>query len=304
MTVKSRAAFISISVAGVLAVIKLITGLAVNSLVIISSAVDSIMDIASSSVNYYAIKTSEQPPDKEHPFGHHKYESLATFIQSIIIMLTGTYIIYESYEKFTKNEVITDINSGLYIMVFSIIATSLLTLYLKKTAKKEESTVLEADALHYQIDILTNMAIIITLVVIKFTELHIIDPILSVLIAIYIFYSAVKLNFQVSRELLDSKIPEETKKKIITILNEYDDYHQDFHKLRTRQAGNQKFIDLHLTLCKEISLEEAHKIADKIEKHIEDEVKNTDITIHIEPCVDDDCPGTDKCVKKLKIDLD
>ncbi|TYB32998.1 MAG: cation transporter, partial [Flexistipes sinusarabici] len=298
------AALTSVFVAGTLAVIKLVTGLMINSLVIVSSAIDSIMDIVTSSINYYAIKASEQPPDKEHPFGHHKYESLATFIQSIIIMLSGFYILYEAYSKYINKEAVTNINNGLYVMLFSILATLFLTIFLRRTAKKEESMVLKADALHYEIDILTNFGVIATLLVVKFTGIEIIDPVVSVLIAAYIVYSALKLNFSVTKDLVDTELPVDIKEKIIDIITQYEDYHLDFHRLRTRQAGSQKFIDLHLTLCREVSLKDAHKIADIIEKRIRDEIKNSDVIIHIEPCADENCPGIEYCDKKVRIDVD
>lgn len=304
MTKKTRAAFFSILVAASLAIIKLVTGLMINSLVIISSAVDSIMDIITSSINYYAIKVSEQPPDKEHPFGHHKYESLATFIQSIIIMGSGFYILYEAHSKWVNNESVTNVNNGVYVMIFSIIATFFLTIFLRHTAKKEESLVLKADSLHYEIDILTNIGVIATLIIIKFTSFEIIDPAVSVLIALYIVYSALKLNFSVTKDLVDTELPINIKEKIIDIIQQYDEYHLDFHRLRTRQAGSKKFIDLHLTLCREVSLEEAHKIADRIEKRIQREIRNSDVIIHIEPCTDDECPGIEYCKKKIKVDID
>ncbi|HCW92254.1 MAG TPA: cation transporter [Flexistipes sinusarabici] len=304
MTRKTAAALTSVFVAGTLAVIKLVTGLMINSLVIVTSAVDSIMDIVTSSINYYAIKASEQPPDKEHPFGHHKYESLATFIQSIIIMLSGFYILYEAYSKYINKESVTNVNNGLYVMFFSILITLFLTIFLRRTAKREESAVLKADALHYEIDILTNLGVIGTLFVVKFTGIEIIDPVVSVLIAVYIVYSALKLNFNVTKDLVDTELPVDIKEKIIDIIKQYDDYHLDFHRLRTRQAGSKKFVDLHLTLCREVSLNDAHKIADTIEKRIKDEIKNSDVIIHIEPCTDENCTGIEHCEKKVRIDIE
>lgn len=304
MTRKTAAALTSVLVAGILAVIKLVTGIMINSLVIITSAVDSIMDIVTSTINYYAIKVSEQPPDKEHPFGHYKFESLATFMQSIIIMLSGFYILYKAYSKYINKEAVVNINSGLYVMIFSIVVTFFLTTFLRRTAKKEESTVLKADALHYEIDILTNLGVIATLLAVKLTGLEIIDPVVSVLIAIYIVYSALKLNLSVTKDLVDTELPTDIKEKIIAILTQYEDYHMDFHHLRTRQAGSKKFVDMHLTLCGEVSLKDAHKIADIIEKRIKNEIKNSDVIIHIEPCTDENCPGVECCNKKVKIDVE
>ncbi len=292
---KTTATVVSISVAIFLTLLKTFFGVMSGSLAIIASAVDSILDIISSSINYYAIKKSEEPPDDKHPFGHGKFESLAAFIQSLIIMLSGGFILYKAYLKIAHNQKVSDLSQGIYTMIISLIVTFVLVLYLKKIAKSENSSVLKADALHYEIDLFTNLGILISLFLIKFTKIHLIDAIISIIISIYIIYEALKLAIDVSKDLLDTEIDPEIKEQILEILNEFDEFHLDFHNLRTRKAGSKMFVDFHLTLCQNISLREAHLITEKIEKTIKNKIENIDVIIHIDPCNILPCEGMDNC---------
>ena len=306
MISKTRAASrVSILVAVILTITKGVVGVLVGSLAILSSAVDSILDILSSSVNYYAIKKSEEPPDETHPFGHGKFESLATFLQSLVILGSGIFILYKSYEKFIQKGGVLDIDAGLYVMLFSIVVTFFLTRFLKRTAKATDSMILKADAMHYEIDILTNAGILISLVLIKLTGAHVIDSVVSAIISIYIIYSAISLNVSVSKDLLDVEVSKVVKDDILKILDSFENLHVDYHKLRTRRSGSQRFLDLHLTLCRYLSLSEAHKISDVIEEKLVKNIKDLDVTIHIDPCDAVNCPGIDACNdSKLRLELD
>jgi cation diffusion facilitator family transporter len=292
---KAKATIVSISVAILLALLKTIFGVISGSLAVIASAVDSILDIISSSINYYAIKKAEAPPDENHPFGHGKFESLAAFIQSIIIMISGGFILYKSYLKIIHNSSVSNLSQGIYIMLFSIIITLFLVIYLNKTAKTENSNVLKADALHYEIDLFTNIGVLASLIIIKYTNFHYIDPLVSVIISLYIIFEAVKLAVEVSKDLLDAEIDSETKQQIIDILNDFDEFHLDFHNFRTRKAGSKMFVDFHLTLCQNLPLRDAHKICEKIENSIKNKIKDVDVIIHIDPCTILPCEGIDTC---------
>lgn len=294
---KAKATVVSIATATALAIVKSIIGISIGSLAIIASAADSILDIASSSVNFYAIRKSEEPPDENHPFGHSKFESLATFLQSIFIMLSGIYILYKAYEKVTSDIPITNLNAGIGIMLLSIIATFTLSKFLKRVADSERSQVLKADALHYEIDLLTNGGVLISLVVIKFTNFIIIDAIVSVLISFYIIFEALKLSFEVSKDLLDAELPEEDLLQIQKIINNLNDSHIDYHNLRTRRAGSKKFVDMHLTLCRNLPLIEAHDISDQIEAAIKSEINDIDVIIHLDPCSVTDCDKKGTCIR-------
>ena len=281
---KTYATKIAMSVAFGLAVSKAAVGFITGSLSILSSAVDSILDIAASFFNFLAIKKAEEPADTGHQYGHGKYEAMATFIQSIIIFVSGLFILISAWDKFINNKHPEVSSASMIVMGISIGATIFLTIYLRYVAKKENSSVLAADAMHYSIDLYTNIGILLALFIIKLTGLTVIDSIVAAIVAVYIIFSAIKLSLQVSKQLLDSSIADEAYGKLVKVLDSFGDYHLDFHRLRTRSAGNEIFIDMHLTLCRKLTLDEVHQITDGIEQAIEKEIPGADVTIHPEPC--------------------
>jgi len=275
-------------------------GIWTGSLAVLSSAFDSILDIVSSSINYFAVRVSEHPPDERHPYGHTKFEPLAAQIQSFLILFSGLYIFYKAYVNAEKNHIITNLNVNIAVMLISIFVTLFLVIFLKKVAKTEQSSVIEADALHYQIDLLTNGGVLAALMIIKYTGSHLVDSLISALIAIYIIFSALKLNFSVTKELLDEVLPEEELAKIQEILNSYSQQIVEVHKLRTRKAGVKRFVDMHLVLYQGLSFKEANSTRAYIENRIKKELNDADVNIYIEPCKEscDSCNVCDKFDRK------
>ncbi|PMP70089.1 MAG: cation transporter [Calditerrivibrio nitroreducens] len=308
MIKKTKIPIFSITMAAILALSKLIVALYTWSMAILSSALDSILDIVASGVNYFALKASEEPPDKAHPYGHGKFESLAAFVQALIIMATGVYLFYRSIMGLIDKKDLTDLNTGIYIMLFSMFMTLLLAISLRYYAKKYNSTIILTDAMHYEIDLITNTGVLVTLFLVRYTGFYQIDFIVSSLISVYIIYSAFDLARDVSSILLDREMSEEDQTKIRDILKDYDNSFVDYHKMRTRSSGKTKFVDMHITLCKNMSLNDAHHIADFIEKDLKEKISDLDVIIHIDPCEIGNCPGQENCerfidvIKTKKID--
>lgn len=300
MLTKTKIPLISITVAGILAISKLVVALYTGSMAVLSSALDSLLDIVASGVNFFALKTAEEPPDKTHPYGHGKFESLAAFVQALIIMGTGLFLLYKSIVNLIQKQYLTDINIGIYVMIFSVIMTLALTLSLRYYAKKYESAIILTDAMHYEIDLLTNSGILITLLIIRYTGFHQIDFFISSIISLYITYSAFKLAKEVSSDLLDREMSDDEQSKIKGILTDYNNSFIDYHKMRTRSSGKTKFVDMHITLCKNMSLGDAHRIADIIEQDLKNKIPDLDVIIHIDPCEVGHCPGQENCERFLE----
>jgi len=263
----------------------------------LSSALDSILDIVSSSINYFAVRVAEQPPDENHPYGHTKFEPLAAQIQSFLILFSGLYIFYKAYSNAENNAVITNMGINLWVMFFSITATFFLVVFLKYVAKKEKSAVIEADSLHYQIDLLTNGGVIVALIAIKYTGYQLIDSIVSAVIAVYIIFSALKLNLSVTKDLLDEVLPDEELSVINDILASHDQEIVEVHKFRTRRAGVKRFVDMHLVLWQDLSLKEANSLRIDIENRIKNALDGADVNLYIEPCTGDMCEECGVCEK-------
>ncbi|KIH76813.1 cation diffusion facilitator family transporter [Geoalkalibacter ferrihydriticus] len=286
---KIKAARISVATATGLSVIKLIAGLATGSMAILSSAIDSLLDIFMSGVNLVAITKAEKPADKAHPFGHGKYETLATLIQSSIIALSGLAIIAESVRRLYLGSELRGLEGGIFILGFSIIASWLISRYLLRVARETDSSALKADSLHFSMDVYTNAGLLLGLVVIRLFDIPWLDPILSIAIACYILFEAARLVRHGLRDVLDEELPESIRGEVENLVRAHSDLHLDFHNLRTRRAGSQKIMDFHLTLCRHLTVEEAHRVADHLEKRIEEEIPGSDVTIHIEPCESENC---------------
>jgi len=292
---KITAAWLSVLTALCLAILKLFTGLFTGSLAVLTSAIDSLLDILMSGINLIAIGHAEQPADEQHPYGHGKFETLATLFQSVVIALSGAWIIYEAIQRMIVASPIKQTGVGIVVMSISTAVSYLISRHLRKVAKATDSSALEADSLHFSMDVYTNLALLAGLILITWFNLLWLDPVMSILVACYILFEAFRLMRHGMRDILDEQLPETVRKEIEELIEDHKFDLFGYHNLRTRRAGSQKLIDFHLTVCKHLSVEEAHDITDYIEKKIGERIIGTDVTIHVEPCRQHDCPGRDVC---------
>lgn len=298
---KIAAARMSVAAATSLAAIKLLIGMATGSLAVLASAVDSLLDILMSCVNFFAIQHAEQPADECHPFGHGKYETLAAFIQALIIAASGLWIIVESVRRLLGEVELHRVDIGIAVLALSALCSWFIARYLRRIARETDSPALETDALHFAMDVYTNLALLGGLVIVNLFNLPQLDPILSFGVALYILSEALQLIRRSLNDVLDAELPKEQREHIELLLAEHRADIIDYHDLRTRRAGSQKIMDFHLTVCRHLTIEQAHEIADRLEKKIEDDILGADVTIHMEPCQREGCPGREICIpERLK----
>ena len=284
MTLQKKATIISSSVAVILVIVKLFVGIISGSVAVLASAIDSGLDLAISLFNLFAVSNAEKPADKTFNYGRGKIEAIASTIEGIIIALSGFFIFYQAIQKIVHQEPVTHLSSSIGVMIISLIMTAALVLFLNYVANITQNMVIKSDALHYKTDLLSNGAILVSLITIYFTDFYLIDAILGILIAIYIVYSAFELIQDGVLVLLDASLDEEIVEKIKEIIKNEPDVN-DFHWLRTRKAGNDYFVDVHLVLTPEISLLEAHRIGDIVEAKIKSIHNDANwlINIHLDP---------------------
>lgn len=292
---KLNAARLSIATAVALAGLKLVTGLATGSLAVIASAIDSSLDILMSGINFLAIRQAEQPADESHPFGHGKFETLATLFQAVVIAASGGWIIYESVQRLIHGATLARLGEGVGVLLLSAGVSFWISRYLRKVGRETDSSALAADALHFSMDIYTNLALMAGLVVMSFIALPWLDPVMSLLVAVYILYEASRLVRHALRDVLDAELPDDVRAEVLRLIELHKGDLLDVHNLRTRRAGSQKIMDFHLTVCKHLTVEQAHAIADHLEQRIQQQIAGSDVTIHIEPCQRGDCPGYEAC---------
>jgi len=284
MSIERKATFVAIIVSIVLAIAKVIVGFLSGSVAVIASALDSILDMIVSIFNNIALKISESSPNKKFNYGKGKIEGLAALFEGLVIIASGIYIIFESIRKMLHKEAITHIDISIYVMVFSIIVVGGLVWFLIYIAKKTNNLIIKSDALHYKTDLITNSAVLISLIIVKLTGLYFVDYTLSFILGIYIIKEAseiVKEGFEI---ILDVALDFETVEKIKEIIKK-EPLVLDYHCLRTRKAGNRNFVDVHLVLTPDMKLKLAHTIIENVEEKIRniDSDKKWVINIHADP---------------------
>ena len=280
---KLRTATLSIVVSFFLIVTKLVFGFLTNSISIFASAVDSFLDLAASSINYFSIKKAEKPADKEHRFGHGKAEGLAGLFQSFVIGGSSLYLIYISIKRLITGVALQSLNAGILIMAFSAFISFFLARYLKRVAEDTESIALGADGVHYSSDVYANLGIILGLVIVRLSGLVFVDSLVSICVALYIIWSVVSVFRAAVDILMDRELPKETVREVERIILEHQPLVKSFHKMRTRRSGSKRFIEFHLVVDHTLSFVESHSLAEDIIKDIESNVLNSDVTVHVDP---------------------
>jgi ferrous-iron efflux pump FieF len=271
----------SVVTAAILIITKLLAYWQTNSLSILASLIDSLMDAGASVINMLAVTYALAPPDKEHRFGHGKAESLAGLAQATFIAGSGLFLIVESLERLIKPQPIEELGMGLGVMIFSIVATLILVMIQRHVIKKTNSQAIRADALHYKTDLLSNGAIIVALLLSQAGWLGV-DPLFALAIAGYILYSSWEIGSEAFHDLLDRELPEEKRARIIEIAKRHPQT-KGIHDLRTRLSGRTEFVQMHLEMDDNLPLIEAHEIADEVEAEIKKSMPTADVVIHLDP---------------------
>lgn len=279
---KKQTAWMSIVSNTVLVILKLAVGLYVGALSLISEAIHSGVDLIAAFIAFWAVRKAVAPPDKEHDYGHGKFENLSSAVEALLIVGTAIFIIYEAIHKFDMPLDPEFLQYGIYIMIISIVVNFFVSRRLIAVAKKTDSQALEADGLHLQSDVWTSVGVMLGLVGMKVFGFLWLDPVIAIVVALIIFRAGYKMVMESARELTDSSLSPEEEKIIGEIIMEHKDL-IGYHHLRTRKSGSYKLLDVHVTFEKDMPLYKVHDICDDIEHKIRQKMGNFDVTIHPEP---------------------
>lgn len=275
------ATYASVSTAAVLIALKLYAWYLSDSVAILASLVDSVMDIIASLVNLVAVAQALKPADDEHRFGHGKVEALAGLGQSAIIGVSALFLVYQSVIRLNSPQTIDNVELGTVIILISIALTAMLLLFQRYVVNRTGSTAVKADALHYRADLITNASILVALLL-SFLGFPFFDPIFALAIAAYILYSAAGIAIEASQMLIDRELPQETQQLVESITLQNPKV-LGIHELRTRRSGLVSFIQLHIDLDKNTPLQQAHDTAEEVEFALKNAIDNADVIIHQDP---------------------
>jgi cation diffusion facilitator family transporter len=292
------AARITVYLIAMLAILKLVIGIVFGSIAIVSEGIHTTVDLAAGLIAFFTLRAALKPPDKDHPYGHGKIENLMGLIQAGFIIVPSCYIIYRAIHHFIYHkdrifgENLEGLDTGIGVMILTVIVNVCLGFWLRHVYRKTGSEAIRANAYHQFADLYTSLGVVAALFLVRITGNVIFDPIVAIVVASYAIFLGWKLMATSSESLLDKEAEPEIQERIREIIaNAHPDI-LDFHRLRTRRAGNMVFGDIHIEFCRETTIENAHKLMDLIEENIEKEIGNVDITVHAEPCTDDceECP--------------
>jgi ferrous-iron efflux pump FieF len=287
MSLQKTATIVSSFTALLLLTIKFIIWLMSWSIAVLSSAIDSMLDLFVSVFNYFAVHNAEKKADNKFNYWRGKIEALACLIEGIIITGSGIYIFYESVLKLMNNEKVSYLWISIIVMIISVILTWFLVYFLEYVAKKTNNLVIKSDALHYKTDLYSNSWILIWLAIIHFTWFFAIDAIIWVVVSVYIVSSAWELIKRGYLLLLDVSIDEKQVKKIIKIIKT-NELITSYNWLKTRQVWNVNYVEVNLVFNPNILLIDAHRIWKYVEIQIAhiDKQYEWDIMIHLDPFED------------------
>jgi len=296
--IRLRTARFSLGSAVTLCLLKFVVGLVSGSLGVLASALDNVADIFMSTVNFLSIRKAMDPADESHPYGHGKVETMATLFQGGVIALTGAGVVWEAVRRLREGRapVGIGIDAGILVMVFSVAASWFVSGRIRKAGEATGSSALSADALHFRTDVWSGTGILLSLVLYRFTGWKWLDPGVALAVGIYIFAAALPILGAAVQDLLDRGLPRETVETIVRIIEGHRPMVVEWHDLRTRRSGSEKHVDFHVVVCREQSLEDAHRVADHLEHEIREALGHAHVVTHIDPC-EVECPGVHECTR-------
>jgi cation diffusion facilitator family transporter len=281
---RSGAAKLAVVVVIGLVGLKVAVAAVTGSISIIAQAVDSFLDLFAIAITFFAVGIAARPADEKHPFGHGKVEDIAAVVQAILIFAAGCLIIYSAVLRIITGTTVELTEVGMGVMLVSVVASLLLSRHLRRVSQATDSIALEASARNIAVDVYSAAAVLAGLLVIRFTGIQILDPIIALLVALFILKVAYDVWRRSFGRLIDVKLSEAEESIIRSSIMECAGEVVGFHELRTRKAGDQRYIDLHLVMPKDASVEEAHRLCDELELDMKTRLSHTTILIHVEPC--------------------
>jgi ferrous-iron efflux pump FieF len=277
-----RATGASLAVAGTLSAAKLVAVFATDSTAMLSTLIDSLLDVVASLLNLLAVRQALVPADREHRFGHGKAESLAGLGQALFIGGSAVFLFIEAGHRLANPQPVANSLLGIAVVALSIVATVALVRYQASVVRRTGSVAVSADALHYTTDLMLNGAVILALVLAPWLGWPWIDPAFAVVIGAYVLFSAWRIVLQSLDTLMDKELSDADRARIRAICQAHPDV-LDIHEMRTRSAGADIFVQLHLVLDGTMSLSRANGIAHAVEQRIQAEFPGAEVIIHEDP---------------------
>ena len=250
----------------------------------LSEGVHSFLDLISAAISYFTVKEAGKPADADHPFGHGKIETLSSLFESILLIVAALLILYEGIHHLAYPEPLEHQGFAIISILISIVVSYFVYLQNRNAAIVTESSALHVNSLHFLSDVIASLAVLVGLVLMKFTGWTMIDSFLGFGVALYILAISLKQVKTAFLELTDTQLPEEELQVLRTLFDEFRTESLEVHDLRTRKSGSTRHIDFHLVMCAYHTVEASHSVCDEMEVKILQFFPSASVNIHVEPC--------------------
>lgn len=289
---KERVSRVSIATILLLIVMKVVAAVFTGSIGILADAVHSLIDLTGAIIGYLAVRVAGKPPDEQHRFGHGRAEDMAGASIAALIFIAGGTIAYQAIHRLSSGAVVEMVDAGIITTAAAIGINVAISRYVFAVARRAESVALEATGRDLMADVLSSVAVLAGLLLVRVTGKVILDPIVALIVVVFIVRAAAVTMRRSLSALMDTSLPEAEECRIREVLEQHEEV-ANYHGLRTRKAGSQRHVVLHIVVSRDRTLEEGHRIAEEVEDEIRGLFLGSTVTIHVEPCTPDcsECPA-------------
>ncbi|WHU48884.1 cation diffusion facilitator family transporter [Gordonia sp. L191] len=282
----TRYALLSIVTAIVVIIMKLLAWRVSGSVGLLSDALESLVNLAAAVAAFLALRVVARPADAEHNFGHSKAEYFSAVFEGVLIIAAAVAIVVAAAERLAHPAELDSVGLGLVISVVATVLNGAVAVLLLRAGKRYRSMTLEADGKHLLTDVWTTVGVVVGVFLVMVTGWQPLDSIVAILVAINIVFVGGRLVWRSGDGLLDAALPAADLVKISGVLDRFRSEKVDFHDIRTREAGHERFVQLHMLVPGEWTIDRGHDLVEAVEDELHATLDHLRVTIHLEP-IDD-----------------
>ncbi|HEV2747632.1 MAG TPA: cation diffusion facilitator family transporter [Allosphingosinicella sp.] len=286
----ASAAVASVLLALFLLLLKAFAAWRTGSVAMLGSLADTGLDLLASLVTLYGVRVAATPADHDHRFGHGKAEALAALFQVALITASAAAIGWRALARLAGDQPTADAELGIAVSLAAIAATFALLAYQRRIIARTGSVAIQADNVHYQSDLLLNLAVIAALVLDQYLGLTGADPLFGIAIALWLAWGAFRASSHAIDQLMDKEWPEAKRERFLALAAEHPEL-RGIHDFRTRRSGSRDFAQFHMYVAPGMSVRDAHDVMDAVEAKIAQEFPDVEVLIHLDPEGHVDQPG-------------
>lgn len=277
-----NAAIASVSMALFLLALKIWAAAETGSVALLGSLADTAFDVLASLLTLFSVRYAARPADDDHRFGHGKAEALSALIQVMLVVMSAILIGWRAAERLGSGQATQHPEMGIGVSLIAIFATLALLAYQRSVVRRTGSVAIHGDHLHYQGDLLLNIAVIIGIALESFLYVRGADPVFGIGIALWLLYGASQSAKLALAQLLDREWPKEKRDRFLAVAARHPQMHT-IHDVRTRSSGMHDFVQFHVWFDPNMTLGEVHKVMDEVEDELAQEFPGVEVLIHPEP---------------------